>query len=441
MLIHNATIVNERRRFTGSVRIAGETIAEITEGDVLPEKNEEVLEAEGLLLLPGAIDEHVHFREPGLTHKADMESESKAAVAGGVTSFLDMPNTQPQTTTNELVEEKCALAAKKSVANYGFYLGATHENLSEIQQADPTKICGVKLFMGSSTGNMLVDDNDTLCHLFAESPLLIAVHCEDELTIRSNITLAKQQFGEAVPLIQHPQIRSAEACYRSTAHAVELAHKYGTRLHVLHLSTAKELSLFDNTNTSQKNITAEACVPHLWFDNSDYARLGTRIKCNPAIKTAADRLALREALTSGKIDTVATDHAPHLWNEKQGYCLQAASGMPSVQFSLTAMLELCRQGCFSAETVVEKMCHAPARLFRINRRGFIRKGYFADLVLIDPQKTWTVAATDIESKCGWSPFEGTTFSHQVVCTFVNGKTIYRKGEFAKITGKRLTFNT
>ena len=396
----------------------------------------------GCLAIPGVIDDQVHFRDPGLTHKGDIFTESRAAVAGGVTTYMDMPNVVPPTTTIELLEAKYRRAADASWANYSFFIGATNDNIDTLLDVDYSRTCGVKAFLGSSTGNMLVNDEDALHRLFAEVPALIAVHSEDEATIAANRARYVAERGDDLPVEYHPLIRNAEACYVSTARAVERAARYGTRLHVLHLSSARELPLFDGTFPLEcKRITAEVCVHHLWFCDEDYARLGNMIKCNPAIKTAADREALREALKSGVIDIVATDHAPHLWNEKQGNCLKAASGMPLVQFSLVAMLEMVRQGVFTVEQVVEKMCHAPARLYRIDRRGFLRRGYHADIAIIDPNAEFTVTQHDVVSRCGWSPFVGTTFHNRVVKTFVNGSEVYSSGTFSeKPRGQRVRFN-
>jgi len=443
-LIKNATIVNERRTFVGSVLIEGEIIKTVFEaGETINiNKNVTEIDATGLLLLPGIIDDQVHFRDPGLTHKGDLYTESKAAVAGGVTSFFDMPNTRPQTTTIELLEEKFALASEKSLANYSFLMGVTNDNLDELKKVDARKVGGVKMFMGSSTGNMLVNNEQTLNRVFAEIPLLIVTHCEDELTIQQNIKHYKELLGEDIPIQYHPLIRSAEACYKSSAYAVELATKYNSRLHIFHLSTAKEMSLFSSDKSlKEKRITAEVCVHHLWFSDADYARFGNRIKWNPAIKTESDRLALIEAVNSNKIDVIATDHAPHLLSEKEGSCLKAASGGPLVQHSLVAMLQMVKQGTFTLEKVVEKMCHAPAELFRIERRGFIRMGYFADIVLVDPNRPWTVNTDNILYKCGWSPFEGTKFDASVLQTWVNGKLVYDYGQFDEsVRGQRLLFN-
>lgn len=443
MLIYNATIVNEGRTFIGSVLTEKDKISKITEGKMSAEvaaTYANAINAEGLLLLPGIIDDQVHFREPGLTHKADIYTESRAAVAGGVTSYMEMPNTKPQATTINLLENKFDIAAEKSIANYSFYLGATNENIDELKKADAQKICGLKVFMGSSTGNMLVDNRTTLSRIFSEIPMLIATHCEDEATIQANIALYKSKYGENADIKYHSLIRNTEACYKSSALAVELAQKYGARLHVLHISTEKEMSLFDAQPLKDKHITSEVCIHHLWFDDSDYAKYGNRIKWNPAIKTQTDKNALRNAVNSGKIDIVATDHAPHLLSEKQGSCFTAASGGPLVQHSLVAMLELAKQGIFTHQKVVEKMCHAPAELFRIDRRGYIREGYFADMVLVNPNAQWTVAKDNILYKCGWSPFEGQQFSHKVEQTFVNGNCVFRDNKILEGTnGMRLTF--
>lgn len=442
--IKDATIINEGRVFTGSVLIDGEYIKAVYEAsdeyDLPP--GCKVIDAKGKWLIPGVIDDQVHFREPGLTHKGDIFSESRAAVAGGITSFMEMPNTMPLTTTIEALENKYALGAEKSMANYSFYMGATNNNLEELRRVDKSKVCGIKVFMGSSTGNMLVDNHETLSNIFREIPMLIATHCEDEATIQQNKSYYKSLLGDDIPIQYHPLIRSGEACYRSSSFAVELATKYNARLHVLHLSTALEMSLFSSDRPlKDKKITSEVCVHYLWFSDRDYARFGNRIKWNPAIKTETDRLALVEAVNSGKIDIVATDHAPHLLREKEGSCLKAASGGPLVQHSLISMLQMARNGLFSVGKVIEKMCHAPADLFRIDRRGYIREGYFADLVLVDPAIPTTVSTGNILYKCGWSPFEGVTFSHSVSTTWVNGNVVYDDGHlYDEIRGKRLTFN-
>lgn len=441
-LIKNAIIINEGKRFKGSILINGSYIDRIIkDGEKLPSALSE-LDAEGLYLIPGVIDDQVHFREPGLIHKGDIATESKAAVAGGVTSFMEMPNTNPQTTTIEELEKKYNLGAAHSAANYSFYLGATNDNLSELLKADPKTVCGIKVFMGSSTGNMLVDNPDTLHNLFREIRLLIATHCEDETIIQNNIKKYREKYGEDMPFKYHPEIRSAEACYKSSSLAVELATKYNSRLHLLHLSTARELSLLDNKlPLKDKRITGEVCVHHLWFHDEDYEQYGTRIKWNPAVKSITDRDGLRDGLKNNLLDVVATDHAPHTLDEKSRKYFEAPSGGPLVQHSLTAMLELAEKGVFTRELVVDKMCHAPANLFRIDKRGFIREGYFADLVLVKPHSPWTVDDQNVLYKCGWSPFSGTSFSNRVVKTFVNGHLVYNEGAFDLMQkGMRLEFN-
>jgi len=442
-LIKNATIINEGLVFKGSVLIDGELIGKIFPHVIPPNldlKSASIIEAEGLYLIPGVIDDQVHFREPGLTHKGDIFSESRAAVAGGVTSYMEMPNTNPQTTTQELLEQKYSRASEVSAANYSFYMGATNDNLDEVLKTNPETVCGIKIFMGASTGNMLVDNEETLSGIFRNAPTLVATHCEDEPTIKANAERINQKYGGQIPISAHSQIRSAEACYLSSSKAVNLAAKYGTRLHVLHLSTEKEMGLFAEGKVQDKKITAEVCVHHLWFDDRAYISKGTLIKWNPAIKTVNDRLALWEALLSDKIDVVATDHAPHTLEEKHNSYFQAPSGGPLVQHSLVAMLELSRRGFLSVEKVIEKMCHAPAKLFRIDRRGFVREGYFADLTLVDPNQNWAVSPENILYKCGWSPFDKEGFSHKVVKTFVNGELVFDNGVInGNIRGKRLHF--
>ena len=431
-LIINAIIVNEGKQQKGGLLIREGRIAEIFTGEAPNElpADSTVIDACGKYLLPGVIDDQVHFREPGLAHKGDIYSESRAAAAGGVTSYMEMPNTIPQTTTQEHLAGKFAIAEKQSLANYSFYIGATNENIDELLKTDFSKTCGVKLFMGSSTGNMLVDHRKTLELIFAQIPGIIAVHCEDEATIRRNTELFRTKYGEDVPISCHPAIRSDESCFKSSALAVELAYKYNTRLHVLHLSTAKEMQLFRNDiPLSQKRVTAEVCVHHLWFSDADYERYGTRIKWNPAIKTAADRERLFEALLDGTIDVVATDHAPHTLAEKQNTYFKAPSGGPLVQHSLTAMLEFCHDRRITIEQIVEKMCHHPAQLFGIKERGFIRTGYWADLVLVDVANPWLVNADNILYKCGWSPFEEQTFRSKVTHTWINGNLVYNDGCF------------
>lgn len=430
VLIANAELINEGRRFKGAVLIVGDRIEAVYEGEAPAEAYEgaEVTDATGKWLLPGVIDDQVHFRDPGLTHKGDMQTESRAAVAGGVTTFMDMPNTKPQTTALADLQWKFDRGAEVSAANYSFFFGGTNDNLDEIRKLDRSRVPGLKLFLGSSTGNMLVDRKETLERIFAEAGMLIAIHAEEEEVIKRNIAHYTARYGEDLDISFHSRIRDEEACYTSSAKAVELATRLNSRLHILHLSTAKELSLLDNSKPlSEKSITGEVCVHHLWFHDGDYALFGNRIKWNPSIKTLADRAALREAVINNTIDIVATDHAPHLLSEKEGSCLKAASGGPLVQHSLIAMLELAMEGRFTYEKVVEKMAHMPAELFRIEGRGYIRPGYYADLVLVDPSQSWTVAKENILYKCGWSPFEGYTFHHAIWKTFVNGQLAYSDG--------------
>ena len=442
-LIHNAKIINEGNSFKGSLLIEGDKISKIFKGDV-PEsvlKNAEVIDADGKWVLPGVIDTHVHFREPGATQKGDFQSESRAAVAGGVTSIMDMPNNTPQTTTMAEWDKKAALAANKCLTNYSFYLGATANNLEEIKQVDPKKVCGIKLFIGASTGDMQITNDEAIKQIFKEAPILLAVHCEDNAMIQANIEKYKAEFGEKpIPISYHELIRNSDACYKSTSNAIDMAVRYGTRLHVLHLTTAKELALFSNKPMAEKKITAETCVNYLWFDDQDYERLGAKIKCNPSIKKEKSRDNLLKAIVSGHIDTVATDHAPHLLADKEGDCLQAASGCPSIQHALPMMLELAKKGNFTREQVVEKMCHNPARLFDIEKRGFIRKGYFAELVLVEPNSPYEVKQQDLQYKCGWSPIEGTTLSYRVTHTFVNGNLVYNEGAIDESKkGQQLSF--
>lgn len=441
--IINANIINENRIFKGNIFIKNGIIERVLKSgdDFLPEDNTIILNTKGKYLLPGIIDDQVHFREPGLTHKADIYTESKAAVAGGVTSFMDMPNTIPNTLTQELLEKKYKLAAEKSLANYSFYMGASNDNIDEILKTDPKKVCGVKIFMGSSTGNMLVDNIDTLNAIFSKSKMLIAVHCEDEATIKANTELFRKRYGENVPVEAHPLIRSDKACYKSSELAVGLAKLHNTRLHVLHLSSAKEMKLFDNSKPlKEKRITAEVCVHHLWFDSSDYPEMGTKIKWNPAIKTRADKDALWEALLDDRLDVIATDHAPHTVEEKSGTYFNAASGGPLVQHSLSAMLDFYRKGKLPLERIVDKMCHAPAKCFKIEKRGFIREGYWADLVIVDLESKTEVNKSNILYKCGWSPFEGHTFNSKITHTFVNGNLVFRNGKFNEsVKGMRLAF--
>lgn len=440
LLITNATIINEGSQFRGSVLIQDRLIeAVIKEGEVLPH-SKNTLDAGGRFLIPGVIDDQVHFREPGLTHKGEIATESKAAIAGGVTSFMDMPNTVPQTINLKLLEDKYCRASEVSLANFSFYMGATNDNLAEILKVDPALVCGVKVFMGSSTGNMLVDNPETLKTLFSESPLLIAVHCEDESVIRNNIDTARARFGDDVPVYYHPVIRNTEACYRSSKLAIDLARKFGTRLHVLHLSTADETDLLYDSDRKSKRITSEVCVHHLLFNDRDYFTHGNLIKWNPAIKAETDRDALLRALIKGKIDIVATDHAPHTLDEKQNKYFNCPSGGPLVQHSLVAMLEFAHKGVMQPWQVIDKMCHAPADVFRISKRGYIREGYFADLVLVDPQTSWTVSEENLLYKCGWSPFTGMTFHSKVTHTFVNGNLVFENGQFNdQYKGERLRF--
>ena len=429
ILIKNARIVNEGRMFKGAVLIDRDKIEEVYEEAVpVAASGVQVIDAEGKLLLPGAIDDQVHFREPGLTHKGDIASESRAAVAGGITSFMDMPNTKPQTTSIADLEWKLQRGAETSLANYSFFFGGTNDNMDEIRKLDRSRVPGLKLFLGSSTGNMLVDKKESLERIFGEADMLIAIHAEKEEVIKRNIAYYTDMYGEDLDISFHSKIRSEEACYASSSEAVELATRLNSRLHILHLSTAKELTLLSNEiPLSEKKITGEVCVHHLWFHDGDYAKYGNRIKWNPSIKTLADRTALRNAVNDNTIDIVATDHAPHLLSEKEGSCLKAASGGPLVQHSLVGMLEMVAEGCFTYEKVVEKMAHMPADLFHIDRRGYIRPGYYADLVLVDPEKCWTVAPENILYKCAWSPFEGTTFHHSITQTFVNGQLVYDNG--------------
>ena len=439
-LIQNVLIINEGCSFTGSVLVDGEWIAAVYQGSEKPVEQIDAvrIDATGKWLVPGAIDDQVHFREPGYTHKGTIETESCAAVAGGVTSFMDMPNTNPQTTSLADLEWKFRRAAETSLANYSFFFGGTNTNFHLIKQLDKKRIPGIKLFLGSSTGNMLVDKEETLRHFFGETDLLIAIHAEKEAIIQRQKAYYLNMYGEeALDITFHSKIRNEEACYASTAEAVALATSLGTRLHLLHLSTAGELSLLESDKPiHSKRITAETCVHYLWFSDKDYPVFGNRIKWNPAIKTANDRLALRAAVNDNRMDIVATDHAPHLLSEKEGNCLHAASGAPMVQHSLVTMLELAYQGVFTKEKVVEKMAHHPAELFHINRRGFIRPGYYADLVLIDPQYQWTVSKENILYQCGWSPLEGQLFHHAIWKTFVNGRLVFSEGKVIK-TGKGL----
>ena len=438
-LIRNATLVNEGIVTQADVLIRGQRIEAI--GQNLSRTADHEVDATGLLLLPGAIDDQVHFREPGLTHKGEIATESKAAAAGGVTSYMEMPNTNPQALTQELLQAKFDRAAEVSWVNYSFFMGASNDNLAEVLKTDPKTVCGVKIFMGSSTGNMLVDNDAVLEAVFAQVPLLIATHCEDEATVRANLAKAKEQYGEDIPVWMHPVIRDEEACYASSSKAVALARKHNTRLHVLHISTEKELALFEPGSDPGKRITAEACIHHLWFDDADYERFGSRIKWNPAVKSASDREAIRAAVREGRIDVIATDHAPHTLEEKANAYGSCPSGGPLVQHSVVAMLELVREGVFDLPLVAEKMSHNVARLFQIHDRGFIREGYFADLVLVEtaPEGGAPFPADPLHYKCGWSPFDGYGFHSRIHTTFVNGQAVYRQGEFGQKAGMRLGF--
>tara|TARA_B110001454_G_C12701962_1_gene426951 strand:- start:664 stop:2004 length:1341 start_codon:yes stop_codon:yes gene_type:complete len=440
-LIKNARIVNENNIFLGDVLIENEIIKEIST-EIKATENVEIIDAEGKFLIPGFIDDQVHFREPGLTHKANIATESRAAVAGGITTFIEMPNTVPQATTQDLLEDKFTIAANDSYANYSFMFGGTNDNLEELLKTDPKKVAGIKLFLGSSTGNMLVDNEAVLEKIFSSTKMIISVHCEDEATIRKNTQEFVDKYGDDIPLKYHPIIRSEEACYLSSSKAIELAKKTGARLHIFHVSTAKETELFRNDiPLEDKQITAEVCIHHLWFSDKDYAEKGTHIKWNPAVKTEKDRLGLWEALLDDRIDVLATDHAPHTLEEKTNAYTKAPSGGPLVQHAVTAILEKVKEGVISIEKAVEKMSHNPAKLFQIEKRGFIKEGYFADLVLIDTNKPQTVSKDNILYKCGWSPFEGVTFSSTITQTFINGNLIYNNGVFNdKIKGKRITFN-
>lgn len=442
-LIHNGLIINDGKEYIGYLVIENDIITCVSEGVADPmiiAEVDRVVDAQGCWVLPGVIDDQVHFREPGLTHKADIATESRAAVAGGVTSYMEMPNTRPATTTIENLQWKQEQACNTSLANYSFYIGATNDNAALITSLDYTHVCGIKLFMGSSTGNMLVDNRAALEKIFAEAPVIIAAHCEQEDIIQANKVRYVEQFGEELPIYFHPLIRSAEACYRSSATAIELATKHNARLHLLHLSTARELTLLNDAPLGSKKITGEVCVHHLWFDDNDYATYGNRIKWNPAIKTCGDRRALLEAVATHRLDVVATDHAPHLLSEKQGSCLKAASGGPLVQYSLQTMLELSIRGHFSRTQVVEKMCHAPAILFGVERRGYLRQGYYADVVIVNPHRPHTVTTDTIQSRCRWSPFEGHTYPCSVTHTWVNGTLAYENGMVNEdCRGRLLTF--
>lgn len=440
ILIANAKIVNEGSTTEGDVLVRNGRIERIGSGFEVP-ANARVLEANGKWLLPGVIDDQVHFREPGLTHKANIATESKAAVAGGITSFMEMPNTVPPVFTQSLLEDKNVIAAKTSAANYSFFMGTSNDNFDEIMKTDLSRTCGLKIFMGSSTGNLLVDEPNVLERIFSSFPGLIAVHCEHEPSLRQRTAEFRERYGDQATAALHPVIRNEEACYKSSSYAVGLARQHGTRLHVLHISTARETELFSNDMPlEQKKITAEACIHHMWFSEEDYARLGNRIKWNPAIKKSSDRDAIFRAVLEDRIDVIATDHAPHTIEEKDKPYFDAPAGGPLVQHSLVAMLEFVRQGKISVERLVEKMSHSPARLFRIKERGYIREGYHADLVLVNPDSPWTVSKENILAKCGWSPFEGQSFRSAVTHTLVNGRIVYQNGEVdASVPGQRLEF--
>lgn len=442
ILIKNAKIVNEGTIFEGDVLIENDLIVEIADSISLKTSDCIVVDAEGNYLMPGAIDDQVHFREPGLTHKGDIESESRAAVAGGITSFIEQPNTVPNAVTQEILQDKYDIAAQKSFANYSFMMGATNDNLEEVLKTNPKNVAGIKIFLGSSTGNMLVDNEAVLERIFSSTPMLIAVHCEDETTIKNNLAAFKEQYGDDVPVTAHNLIRSAEACYISSSKAVALAKRTGARLHIFHLSTAKEMELFTNKiPLEDKKITAEVCVHHLWFTDEDYKTKGNFIKWNPAVKTAEDRAELWKALNDGRIDVIATDHAPHTKEEKMQSYLNAPSGGPLVQHAVVAMFEAHHQGKISVEKIVEKMCHNPAKIFKIEKRGFIREGYHADLVIVNPSLPWSVKPENILYKCGWSPFEGYTFKSRITHTFVNGELVYNNFKVKDTrAGKRLLFD-
>jgi dihydroorotase len=439
-LLKNAQIVNEGSIIKADLLIDGQRISKIA--PIITDADAQVIDLEGNFLLPGIVDDQVHFREPGLTHKGRIYTEARAAVAGGITSFMEMPNTVPQALTQELLEDKYLIGAKDSLANYSFFMGASNENLEEVLKTDPKRVAGVKIFMGSSTGNMLVDDKAVLNSIFSKCKMLIAVHCEDEQTIRTNSAKMKAEYGEDLPIRFHPVIRNDEACYKSSSMAIQLAKKHDTRLHILHISTAKETALFRNDiPLKEKKITAEACIHHLWFDERSYDEKGTLIKWNPAVKSQKDKEAIWSALLDDRIDIIATDHAPHTLEEKQNTYFKAPSGGPLVQHALVAMLEFYHQGKVSLEWIVTKMCHAPADCFQLKDRGFIREGFYADLVVVDPNKPWTVTKQNILYQCAWSPFEGTVFKSSVRKTFVNGNLVYNQGVFDETTrGMRLEFD-
>lgn len=442
VLIKNAKIVNEGKIIEGDVLIENEYIVEIAQSISPKLASSKIIDAEGSFLIPGAIDDQVHFREPGLTHKGDIASESRAAIAGGITSFIEQPNTVPNAVTQEILEEKYKIAAKSSYANYSFMMGGTNDNLEEILKTNPKNVAGLKLFLGSSTGDMLVDSSAALEKIFSNTKLLIAVHSEDEATVKANLEKYKLQYGDDIPVKFHPEIRSVEACYKSTVKIIELAKRTGARLHVFHISTAKELDLFTNKiPLEEKQITAEVCIHHLWFSDEDYATKGNLIKWNPAVKSVDDRKALWKALLDDRIDVIATDHAPHTLEEKNQVYTKAPSGGPLVQHAVVAMFEAYHQGKISVEKIVEKMCHNPAIIFKIEKRGFIKEGFYADLVIVNPGLPWNVKKENILAKCGWSPFEGYTFKSRITHTFVNGELVYQNFKVKDVpVGKRLLFN-
>jgi len=438
-LLKNGKIINEGKIFDADILIVNDRIEKIASS--ISDSSAEIIDVAGKWILPGMIDDQVHFREPGLTHKADIYTESRAAVAGGITSFMEMPNTKPPTTTQVLLQDKYDIASKNSIANYSFFMGATNDNLEDVLRTNPKNVCGIKVFMGSSTGNMLVDNEKTLTGIFSECDMLIATHCEDEATVRKNLDIYRQKFGDDIPIENHPLIRSEEACYLSSSMAIELAKKYNTRLHILHISTGKETHLFDNKiSLDKKRITAEACVHHLWFSDADYKTKGNFIKWNPAVKTQTDQDEIWKAINDNRIDILATDHAPHTKEEKKQNYVNAPSGGPLVQHAVLAILEKVKQGKISLERAVEKMSHAPAICFKIVDRGFIREGYFADLIIVDPTAKYEVTESSILSKCGWSPFEGITFNHSINTTFVSGKIVYTNNKIVEGNiGQRLSF--
>lgn len=440
-LIKNGRIVNEGIILEGDILIKGDRIEKIS-GEIEAKDGYSIIDAKGSIVMPGAIDDQVHFREPGLTHKANIYAESRAAIAGGITSFMEMPNTKPPALTQELLQQKYDIASNDALANYSFFMGVSNENSEEVLKTDPKNVCGIKIFMGSSTGSMLVDDEKTLETLFSKADMLIATHCEDEATIRRNTEAYRKKYGESMPFSYHPEIRSEEACYLSSSHAVEIARRHNTKLHILHISTGKETSLFDNSiPLAQKRITSEACIHHMWFTREDYDLKGSLIKWNPAVKEVSDRDKIIEAVNSDLIDVIATDHAPHTLEEKQNTYFQAPSGGPLVQHSIMAMLDLVKQGKFSLEKIVEKMCHNPAILFQINERGYLREGYYADIVIVDDNAPFTVNKNNILAKCQWSPFEGHTFPASISHTFVNGNLVFEDGEIRDVApGRRLKFD-